>query len=30
MGFISKEQLEKLATNLQKSGYGDYLRKIAQ
>jgi glucose-1-phosphate thymidylyltransferase len=30
MGFISKEQLEKLATNLQKSGYGDYLRKISQ
>jgi glucose-1-phosphate thymidylyltransferase len=30
MGFISKEQLEKLATSLQKSGYGDYLRKISQ
>ncbi len=30
MGFISKEQLEKLATNLQKSGYGDYLRKVSQ
>jgi len=30
MGFINKEQLEKLATNLQKSGYGDYLRKISQ
>jgi glucose-1-phosphate thymidylyltransferase len=30
MGFINKEQLEKLATNLQKSGYGEYLRKISQ
>jgi len=30
MGFINKEQLEKLAANLQKSGYGDYLRKISQ
>ena len=30
MGFINKEQLEKLATNLQKSGYGDYLRKVSQ
>ena len=30
MGFISKEQLEKLAVNLQKSGYGDYLRKVSQ
>lgn len=30
MGFISKEQLERLATNLQKSGYGDYLRKVSQ
>ncbi len=30
MGFISKEQLEKLATNLQKSGYGEYLRKVSQ
>lgn len=29
MGFISKGQLEKLATNLQKSGYGDYLRKVS-
>jgi len=30
MGFINKEQLEKLATNLQKSGYCDYLRKVSQ
>lgn len=28
-GFISKEQLLKLANELAKSGYGEYLRKIA-
>jgi glucose-1-phosphate thymidylyltransferase len=28
MGFISKEQLQLLAGNLQKSGYGEYLHKI--
>jgi len=28
MGFISKEQLQSLAGNLQKSGYGEYLHKI--
>ncbi len=27
-GFINKEQLEKLAVGLTKSGYGDYLKKI--
>lgn len=30
MGFISKEHLLKLAADLAKSGYGEYLRKIAQ
>ena len=30
MGFITTEQLEKLATNLQKSGYGIYLSRIAK
>jgi len=29
MGFISKEQLLELAEGLKKSGYGEYLRKIA-
>jgi glucose-1-phosphate thymidylyltransferase len=28
MGFISKEQLETLAKNLSKSGYGEYLKMI--
>jgi glucose-1-phosphate thymidylyltransferase len=28
MGFIDREQLERLATNLGKSAYGDYLRNI--
>lgn len=28
MGFISKEQLLKLAEGLQKSGYGEYLKRI--
>ena len=28
MGFIDKTQLEKLAENLQKSGYGEYLKSI--
>jgi len=28
MGFITKDQLMKLADNLQKSGYGEYLRGI--
>ena len=28
MGFISKEQLERLAEELKKSGYGEYLEKI--
>ena len=28
MGFIDKAQLEKLAENLKKSGYGEYLRKV--
>ncbi len=28
MGFINTEQLDKLATNLQKSGYGAYLKQI--
>ena len=30
MGFISKEDLLKLAKELEKSGYGEYLKKIAQ
>lgn len=30
MGFISTEQLEKLAANLHKSGYGVYLSRIAK
>ena len=30
MGFISDAQLEKLATNLHKSGYGVYLSRIAK
>jgi glucose-1-phosphate thymidylyltransferase len=30
MGFITKEQLIKLANDLKKSGYGEYLKKIAQ
>jgi dTDP-glucose pyrophosphorylase len=30
MGFISKEQLQKLATSLEKSGYGQYLKMIAK
>ncbi len=30
MGFIDKEQLEKLAKILQKSGYGDYLKKLIE
>ncbi len=30
MGFISKEQLQQLATGLQKSGYGEYLRIISK
>ncbi len=30
MGFINKEQLEKLAENLKKSGYGEYLKEIAK
>jgi glucose-1-phosphate thymidylyltransferase len=29
-GFISKDHLLKLATELEKSGYGEYLKKIAQ
>lgn len=29
MGFISKEQLNKLAEELKKSGYGEYLKRIA-
>ena len=29
-GFISKEQLIKLAEPLMKSGYGEYIRKIIQ
>jgi glucose-1-phosphate thymidylyltransferase len=29
MGFITKEQLLELAEGLKKSGYGEYLRKIA-
>ena len=30
MGFISKEQLQLLAENLRKSGYGEYLIRISQ
>jgi glucose-1-phosphate thymidylyltransferase len=30
MGFISKEQLEEQAEKLKKSGYGEYLKRIAQ
>lgn len=30
MGFINKEQLISLAKQLEKSGYGEYLKKIAQ
>lgn len=30
MGFISRQQLMKLADELEKSGYGEYLKKIAQ
>lgn len=30
MGFISLQQLMKLADELEKSGYGEYLKKIAQ
>lgn len=30
MGYISHEQLMTLAKNLQKSGYGEYLRKISK
>jgi glucose-1-phosphate thymidylyltransferase len=30
MGFISRQQLIKLAEDLEKSGYGEYLRKIAE
>jgi glucose-1-phosphate thymidylyltransferase len=30
MGFISREELLKQATALEKSGYGEYLKKIAQ
>ena len=30
MGFIGKEDLLKLAKDLEKSGYGEYLKKIAQ
>jgi glucose-1-phosphate thymidylyltransferase len=30
MGFISKEQLDQLAKNLAKSGYGEYLTKISK
>jgi glucose-1-phosphate thymidylyltransferase len=30
MGFISKEQLMSLARKLEKSGYGEYLKKIAE
>lgn len=28
-GFISKEQLQKIAEPLKKSGYGEYLYKVA-
>ncbi|HMI79078.1 MAG TPA: sugar phosphate nucleotidyltransferase, partial [Ferruginibacter sp.] len=30
MGFISKEQLMAVAKKLEKSGYGEYLKKIAE
>ena len=30
MGFITKEQLEEQAEKLKKSGYGEYLKRIAQ
>jgi glucose-1-phosphate thymidylyltransferase len=30
MGFISKGQLQVLAENLRKSGYGEYLIRISQ
>ena len=30
MGFITKEQLEAQAEKLKKSGYGEYLKRIAQ
>jgi dTDP-glucose pyrophosphorylase len=30
MGFISKEQLDFLAEQLKKSGYGEYLSKISK
>jgi glucose-1-phosphate thymidylyltransferase len=30
MGFITREQLGKLAEELKKSGYGEYLKKIAE
>ncbi len=30
MGFINKEQLDALAAQLQKSGYGEYLKKISK
>jgi glucose-1-phosphate thymidylyltransferase len=30
MGFITKEQLSKLASDFQKSGYGEYLSKISK
>jgi glucose-1-phosphate thymidylyltransferase len=30
MGFITKKQLMQLANDLKKSGYGEYLKKIAQ
>jgi glucose-1-phosphate thymidylyltransferase len=30
MGFISKGQLQALAENLRKSGYGEYLIRISQ
>jgi len=30
MGFISKEQLEEQAEKLKKSGYGEYLKRIAR
>ena len=30
MGFITKDELMKQATALEKSGYGEYLKKIAQ
>jgi glucose-1-phosphate thymidylyltransferase len=29
-GFINKDQLEKLAEGLKKSGYGEYLKKIVK